>query len=76
MSFGARKAIIDKYGESLEVNVDEGDAEVFFALTQTGEASRATDAFAISAFTTDDADNLADQLKAAAAHARTLTPHE
>lgn len=76
MSFGRRKAIIDKYGEQLEVNVDEGDAEVFFHLTQLDPSAAAVPNAAISAFSPDDADNLAEQLKAAAAHARTLTPHD
>lgn len=70
MSFGRRKAILDKYGELIEVNVDEGDADVTFSLTQHHAPP------AISSLTADDADNMAEQLRAAAAHARTLTPHD
>lgn len=72
MTFGRRKAILDKYGELIEVNVDEGDADVTFSLTRP----RSESGMAISSLTADDADNMAEQLKAAAAHARTLTPHD
>jgi hypothetical protein len=72
MSFGRRKAILDQYGELIEVNVDEGDADVTFSLTRP----RGESGMAISSLTADDADNMAEQLHAAAAHARTLTPHD
>lgn len=70
MSFGPRKAIIDQYGQAVQVDVDEGDADV--CLTATGEP----EGILLSSLTADDADNLAEQLRAAAAHARTLTPHD
>lgn len=72
MSFGARKAITDKYGQKIEVNVDEGDAEVVI-LVDAVPSQLTTEVMSLAP---DDADNLADQLRAAAAHARTLTPHE
>lgn len=70
MSFGPRKAITDWYDQSVQVDVDEGDADVCLSITNYPEGIR------LSSLSADDADNLADQLKAAAAHARTLTPHE
>lgn len=66
--FGQRRGFLDRYEQRIEVDVDVGDAEVCLQVghTMTG----------LSALTPDQADDLADQLHAAAAYARTRTPHE
>ena len=69
MSFGCRKAITDKYGKPVEVDVDEGDADVCLSVWADAEGH------AISAIAPDQADDLAAQLRAAAAYARTREPH-
>lgn len=73
-TFGRRAAFDDEYGQRLEVNVDEGNADVDLSwddpVNTLGSRHQPH-----SALTPDQADNLAEQLRAAAAYARGLEPH-
>ena len=66
--FGPRHNFADQYGQVVTVDVDEGDAEVDLNWIEDGR-------YVNSALTPDQADTLAEQLRAAAAYARTRTPH-
>lgn len=71
--FGKRRAIEDRYRQEVNVDVDEGDADVSISWFEEVDGHSH---YACSALLPDQADDLADQLHAAAAYARTLTPHE
>lgn len=72
MSFGPRKAITDRYDQKVQVDVDEGDADVEINWRAFDDGR-----YCNSPLSPDDADRLADQLRAAAAYIRDrgLEPH-
>jgi hypothetical protein len=82
VSFGTHRTIEDLYGQDVAVNVDEGDAEIVLSITASIDNGGSVGTTArrrvsiLSSLTAAHADDLAEQLRAAAAHARTLTPHE
>jgi hypothetical protein len=78
MTFGPRHTTTDEYDQDVQVDVEVGDAVVCLgwheAMHAPAPSIRRTHA-ALSKLTPDQADKVAEQLRAAAEHARTLEPH-
>jgi len=78
MPFGPRRNFVDRYGQTIGVEVDEGDAEVDLSWDEEPVNTVGSRHVPRSALTPDQADDLADQLHAAAAYIRDhgLEPHD
>jgi len=77
MPFGPRRAFADEYGQTVGVDVDEGDADIDLHWDEDPVNTVGSRHHPRSALTPDQADDLADQLRAAAAYIRDngLEPH-
>lgn len=77
MPFGPRRRFEDRYGQTVGVEVDEGDAEVDLSWDEDPVNTVGSRHHPRSALTPDQADDLADQLHEAAAYIRDrgLEPH-